>query len=148
MKSTNNTSTAFTAMSWLALAGGVIVYLIGLWCSDMQLNEQGYYFAVLILALFSSISLQKTVRDKMEGLPTTHVYYIACVGSFSLSVILIAIGLWNATLLPSEKGFYAIAFFLSLFGAIAVQKNVRDSQHDKANNPDVYVRETSESESV
>ena len=30
--------------------------------------------------------------------------------------------------MPSEKGFYAIAFFLSLFGAISVQKNVRDSQ--------------------
>jgi hypothetical protein len=37
-------------------------------------------------------------------------------------------GLWNATLLPSEKGFYAFAFLLAIFGAIAVQKNTRDSQ--------------------
>jgi len=37
------------------------------------------------------------------------------------------VGLWNATLLLSEKGFYGLAFFLSLFGAVAVQKNVRDS---------------------
>lgn len=36
------------------------------------------------------------------------------------------IGLWNATLTLSEKGFYAMAFLLSLFGAVAVQKNVRD----------------------
>jgi hypothetical protein len=26
----------------------------------------------------------------------------------------------------SEKGFYAMSFLLSLFGAVAVQKNVRD----------------------
>jgi hypothetical protein len=26
----------------------------------------------------------------------------------------------------SEKGFYAMAFLLALFGAVAVQKNIRD----------------------
>ena len=35
-------------------------------------------------------------------------------------------GLWNATLQNSEKGFYAMAFLLSLFAAVAVQKNLRD----------------------
>lgn len=123
-----NTSTAFSFISWMALVGGVVVYLIGLWRSDMQLNERGYYFAVMILAIFSSVSLQKTVRDKMENIPTSHIYYLSCMGSFAISVILLALGLWNADLLPSEKGFYGIAFFLCLFGAIAVQKNVRDNQ--------------------
>ncbi len=45
-----------------------------------------------------------------------------------LSIILLIIGLWNATLLPSEKGFYAFSFLLAIFGAIAVQKNTRDTQ--------------------
>ncbi|PND85162.1 hypothetical protein C1I57_37610, partial [Escherichia coli] len=27
----------------------------------------------------------------------------------------------------SEKGFYGLAFFLSLFGAVAVQKNIHDA---------------------
>ena len=36
------------------------------------------------------------------------------------------VGLWNATLNSSEKGFYAMSFLLSLFGAMAVLKNVRD----------------------
>ena len=35
-------------------------------------------------------------------------------------------GLWNATLTLSEKGFYGMAFTLSLFAAITVQKNTRD----------------------
>ena len=42
------------------------------------------------------------------------------------SILLLLIGLWNAELLLSEKGFYGIAFVLSLFGAITVQKNIRD----------------------
>ncbi len=36
------------------------------------------------------------------------------------------VGLWNATLAMSEKGFYGMAFCLALFSAIAVQKNIRD----------------------
>jgi hypothetical protein len=38
------------------------------------------------------------------------------------------IGLWNATLTLSEKGFYGMSFLMSLFAAIAVQKNIRDAK--------------------
>ena len=41
----------------------------------MELNEKGYYFAVLIFGLYAAISLQKAVRDKEEGIPVTGVYY-------------------------------------------------------------------------
>ena len=42
------------------------------------------------------------------------------------SIVLLTVGLWNAGLAASEKGFYAMSFVLSLFAAVAVQKNVRD----------------------
>ena len=122
-----NNSPAFNAVSWLALLGGIISYLVGLWNADMQLNEKGYYFAVIILGLFSAASYQKTVRDRYEGIPTTSLYYMTCLTAFIIAVALLVVGLWNASLLLSEKGFYGLAFFLSLFGAVAVQKNVRDS---------------------
>ncbi|WP_235428102.1 inner membrane protein YiaA [Xenorhabdus khoisanae] len=133
--SSNNEFTGFNAfnlISWIAVIGGIGVYLAGLWRSDMQLNEKGYYFAILLLGLFSSISIQKTVRDKIDNIPTTQTYYIACVITFFASIALMAIGLFNADLLPSEKGFYGIAFFLCLFGSIAVQKNIRDMEHIKS----------------
>jgi uncharacterized membrane protein YiaA len=38
-----------------------------------------------------------------------------------------SIGLWNATITLAEKGFYGMACLLSLFAAITVQKNTRDS---------------------
>lgn len=121
-------SAAFVATSWVALGAGMVGYLIGLWRAEMQLNEKGYYFTVLMYGLFSVVSLQKSVRDKLEGVPVTEIYYGLSWFSVILCIVLLTVGLWNATLLPSEKGFYAFAFLLALFGAVAVQKNTRDTQ--------------------
>ena len=123
---TQQPSAAFIAASWAALFIGVIAFLIGLWNAEMELNEKGYYFTVLMFGLFSSISVQKAVRDQIEGIPVTNIYYGLAWFSTILSIVLLTVGLWNATLLRSEKGFYAMSFVLSLFSAIAVQKNTRD----------------------
>ncbi|WP_106372721.1 YiaA/YiaB family inner membrane protein, partial [Escherichia coli] len=45
-------SPAFSIVSWIALVGGIVTYLLGLWNAEMQLNEKGYYFAVLVLGLW------------------------------------------------------------------------------------------------
>ena len=126
---------AFIAASWAALVLGAIVYLIGLWNAQMQLNEKGYYFVILMYGLFSAVSLQKSVRDRLEGIPVTGIYYGLCWVSLLMAVALLAVGLFNASLAGSEKGFYAMAFLLSLFGAVAVQKNVRDVGAFKADHP-------------
>lgn len=55
-------SPAFSIVSWIALVGGIVTYLLGLWNAEMQLNEKGYYFAVLVLGLFSAASYQKFLR--------------------------------------------------------------------------------------
>ena len=117
---------AFIGASWAALLVGAITFLVGLWNGTMQLNEKGYYFTVLMYGLFAAVSLQKSVRDKLDGIPVTGIYFGLCWVSVGLSVLLLTVGLWNATLTSSEKGFYAMAFLLSLFGGIAVQKNIRD----------------------
>jgi len=119
---------AFIAASWAALLLGAGVYLLGLWNANMQLNERGYYLVLLMYGLFSAVSLQKSVRDRMENIPVTGLYFGMCWTSLILAIGLMAVGLWNASLANSEKGFYAMAFLLSLFGAVAVQKNVRDLQ--------------------
>ncbi|MCZ8022121.1 MAG: inner membrane protein YiaA [Cyclobacteriaceae bacterium] len=120
-------SQAFIAASWIALGSGMIGYLIGLWRAEMLLNEKGYYFTVLMFGLFAVVSLQKAVRDRLENIKVTDLYYGICWFATILAIVLLIIGLWNATILPSEKGFYAFSFLLALFGAIAVQKNTRDS---------------------
>lgn len=128
-------SNAFIAASWIALGVGMIGFIIGLWRSDMLLNEKGYYFAVLMFGLFAVISLQKAVRDKLESIPVTELYYGISWFATLLTIALLIIGLWNADLLPSEKGFYAFAFLLAIFGAITVQKNTRDGQIARGKHP-------------
>jgi uncharacterized membrane protein YiaA len=125
-KQNQQPSAAFIGASWAALFIGVTAFLIGLWNAEMELNEKGYYFTVLMFGLFSAISVQKAVRDQMEGIPVTNIYYGLSWFATLLSIVLLTIGLWNAELTKSEKGFYAMSFVLSLFAAIAVQKNTRD----------------------
>ena len=50
-------SNAFIAAAWIALGIGMIGFIVGLWRSDMLLNEKGYYFTVLMFGLFAVISL-------------------------------------------------------------------------------------------
>ena len=123
---TQRPTTAFVGASWAALLIGSITYVTGLWNAQMALNEKGYYFTLLMYGLFAAVSLQKSVRDRMEGLKVTGIYFALCWVSLLLTMLLLTVGLWNATLAQSEKGFYAMSFVLSLFAAVAVQKNVRD----------------------
>lgn len=92
----------------------------------MALNERGYYLSILLYGLFAAVSLQKSVRDRQSNIPVTDLYFGLCWLSIGIVGLLLSVGLWNAKLIPSEKGFYAMAFALALFGAVTVQKNVRD----------------------
>ena len=117
---------AFIGASWAALGIGLISYCIGLWNASMELNEKGYYFAIILFGLFSAISAQKSVRDRAENIEVTDIYYgISWVMTLT-SITLLIIGLRNADLGLSEKGFYRMSFALALFSSIAVQKNTRD----------------------
>lgn len=119
---------AFIGASWFALLTGAVGYCIGLWNATMQLNEKGYYLTILLFGLFAVVSVQKTVRDRAEGIAVTDLYYGISWFASIAAMLLLTIGLWNANMTLSEKGFYAMAFCLSMFSAIAVQKNTRDSR--------------------
>lgn len=122
-------TSVFKAAAWGALLIGVLAYLIGLFNATMELNEKGYYFAVLVLGLYAAISLQKAVRDKDEGIPVTGIYFGVSWLALIISILLMGIGLYNAgSIILSEKGFYGMAFTLSLFAVITIQKNIRDTE--------------------
>ncbi|WP_299259945.1 inner membrane protein YiaA [uncultured Aquimarina sp.] len=125
-------TSAFISASWVALFAGMVSFCTGLWNAEMLLNEKGYYFTILLFGLFSAVSVQKNVRDKLEGLQVTEIYYGISWFAALASIVLLIIGLWNANLDLSEKGFYGMSFTLSLFAAIAVQKNTRDKKFIEA----------------
>ncbi|MBO0601184.1 YiaA/YiaB family protein [Sporosarcina sp. E16_3] len=129
MRKDGEPTSVFKGASIAALLIGVSAYLLGLYNATMELNEQGFYFVILVFGLYSSVSLQKAVRDKEEGIPVTNIYYGISWLALIISILLMTIGLYNAgSIVLSEKGFYGMAFVLSIFAAITVQKNVRDTQ--------------------
>ena len=121
-------SGAFVMASWLALLIGMLTFMIGIWRAEMELNEKGFYFTVFMYGLFAAVSVQKCVRDRLENIPVTGIYVGLSWFSTLLTIVLLAVGLFNAELELSEKGFFGIAFILSLFAAVTVQKNLRDSR--------------------
>ncbi|WP_088043617.1 YiaA/YiaB family inner membrane protein [Bacillus sp. EAC] len=57
---------AFTILAYFTLVAGVFLFCIGLYNADMELNEKGYYIAVMLLVAVGSILTQKVVRDNAE----------------------------------------------------------------------------------
>ena len=124
---TTKPTPAFIGVSYCATAIGMSAFLTGLWrTTSMGLAEKGFYFTLLMYGLYAAVSVQKSVRDRSENIPVTDLYYGISWLSTITCLSLLGIGLWNASWPISEKGFYAMSFLLSLFGAIAVQKNTRD----------------------
>lgn len=123
---------SYVMASVAALIIGTAAFGLGLVNAEMALNEKGFYAIVLLYGLFSMVSLQKTIRDRLEGIPTSKMYYILAWVSAGVAIAMLAVGLYNAELFLSEKGFYVMSYVLSLFAAVTVQKNVRDVQAAKA----------------
>lgn len=59
-------TTAFTVLAYFTFVAGVFLFCIGLYNADMQLNEKGYYIAVMILVAVGAILTQKVTRDNAE----------------------------------------------------------------------------------
>ncbi|MFC3121097.1 inner membrane protein YiaA [Agaribacter flavus] len=140
-KTVHAPTSAYRGAAMIALAVGTISYCIGLFNAEMALNEKGYYLSILLYGLFSAVSLQKTVRDKQEHIEVSDVYYMLSWLSLGAAVLLLTIGLYNAELLLSEKGFFGMAYTLSLFASITVQKNIRDMKSVETDTPEQGVSE-------
>ncbi|WML47214.1 YiaA/YiaB family inner membrane protein [Neobacillus sp. PS3-34] len=58
---------AFTVLAYFTLFAGVMLFSIGLYNADsLQLNEKGYYIAVMLLCIVGAILTQKVARDNAE----------------------------------------------------------------------------------
>ena len=123
---------AFVGASWAVLVLGLVSFGVGLWNATMVRSEKGFYAAVLVLGVFAAVSLQKTVRDRAENLPVSALYLGLSWSVVGLAVIMVTVGLWSSDMAPSEKGFYGLAYAMTLFAAVAVQKNVRDNLQFRA----------------
>ena len=82
----NRPTLAFIGASWLAVVIGAVGFMIGLWNASMPLHEKGFYLVILLYGLFSAVSLQKTLRDKLEDIPVTAIY-VHFVGPQSVFVL-------------------------------------------------------------
>lgn len=135
---------AFIGAAWVALALAVVVYFISLWRADMDSFEKGFFLGAFFFGLVSAVGLQKSVRDRHEGVPVTTIYLGVSWLGLAISLAMLAWGLWNSPLLPSENGLYGMTFAMAVFATVVVQKNVRDQLAFKARHPEIYGADAAE----
>ena len=95
-------------------------YLAGLWAAPISPMAKGFYFSVLMYGLFAAVSLQRMVREQRAGRPPAAAYGWLCAISLLLSLLLLIVGLWNSGFSFGEKGFYAMAYTLSLLAVLVI----------------------------
>lgn len=130
-----NPSSLYVNLSYFAFLFSICVFGIGLFNAEMLLSEKGFYIIAIIFGFYSVITLQKALRDKMEGYDVNESYMKLSYFGVATPIILMAIGLWNAELQLNEKGFFAVTFIMTLFSSIVVQKNIRDKKLFESENP-------------
>jgi uncharacterized membrane protein YiaA len=95
-------------------------YLAGLWAASMSPMAKGFYLAILMYGLLATVSVRRLVREHRAGRTPDPGYEALCWISLLLSMLLLAVGLWNAGFSLSEKSFYGMAYMLSLLALLAV----------------------------
>lgn len=90
--------------------GASAAYCVGLYNATLLLSEKGLYLMLLVMSVFTVISVQKNIRDRLESIPVSEAMHKAAYAVLALS----------------EKGFFIISFLSSLYSSLVIQKNVRD----------------------
>lgn len=121
-----NPSSTYMNLSFFTFLFSIVIFGIGLFNAEMALSEKGFYTIAIIFGFYSVVTLQKTLRDKIEGYEVNEAYMKLSYIGVATPIILMGVGLFNAELELNEKGFFAVTFVMSLFSAIVVQKNIRD----------------------
>ena len=94
-------------------------------CVDRLFTCIGLLLFVQIFHDLSEDLIDTSLSHDLE-IKVSDMYYGISWVIVIASLLLLIIGLRNADLALSEKGFYGMSYLLSLFGAITVQKNTRD----------------------
>ncbi|WP_100225572.1 hypothetical protein [Xanthomonas oryzae] len=65
------------------------------------------WVGLLLLAVFAAVSVQKSVRDRVDGIGATAIHYGEAGCSVAAALSLLTVGLCNATPPLSAKSVYA-----------------------------------------
>ena len=133
-------SSAFTTTSWIALASSIGAFLIGLFnASTLTSPEKLLLFFALLFSLLSAVSLQKAIRDQLEGIPCSDAFRNVSRIGLACALCGSAYGIYNLDLTSSEKGFYFLSNLFALFATVTVQKNQLDIANTYKNPPEIQI---------
>lgn len=113
-------------LPWMLFLSGTLIYVIGLWRVCPMLSGKGYFLGVLMTGMFVTYAYQhaKTRHQNDE------CFSSVCQMVALITTGLLLVGIWNAPLLPFEKGLYPAAFVMGLVGQVLLLRPLKDTQSD------------------
>ena len=127
---------AFVGAAWLAVGVFSLTFLTALWRMPIPEPEVYFYVTVFAFGLFGVVSVVTSVRDKEEGVPVTGVFYGLSWVAAAAPVLTMGWYLWQVSGLDElQRGLLFLTYVASVFAAIVVQKNIRDTAEWRAQNP-------------
>lgn len=94
----------------LALIAGILLYLFFLWHACPQLEDKGYFLAVLTLGIFAIVAHRQAASPQFERL---------CGLMLLLAAGLLLVGVLNMPLALAYKGLSVAAWFTCMYGTSA-----------------------------
>lgn len=92
----------------IVLIFGVLLYLFCLWRACPQLEDKGYFLAVLVLGSFAIVAHRQAVTQQFERL---------CGLMLLLAAGLLLVGVLNMPLALAYKGLSVLAWFACMYGS-------------------------------
>lgn len=129
---------AFVGASWAALVLGASVYTVSFLLVDVEPLERGFLLGAFFFGIVGPIGVQKLVRDRHEGVSVTSLGLGVSWFGPVIGIAMLAWGLWNSGRPPSESGLFGMAFAMTVFANMVVQKNTSDLITLKAQHPETY----------
>lgn len=129
-------SQTWYGLSWLFFSICLFTTGIGIYNMGMPKSVQGYFVQSVIVITICSFNLQKSLKDKDDGVQSvTGQWMMLTWGAFILSIITIAIGIWNLDAPLSVKGFYSQSIILLIGSSVNLQKVTMERDMDAKKKP-------------
>jgi len=120
---------------------GLLLFCLGVYNADWELNVKGYYLLCMVLITITCIVVQKVVRDNTEDkeirldnprhrMRNTSAFTGMAYAGLVIGYAMFFIGIYNAPFELNVKGYYIAVIFLISYSAIGVQKVTRDNAED------------------
>lgn len=119
---------AWQGVSWFAFGLGAVVFLYSVWYAPgITVGERYFLYTAALFSLYGCVGVSKVVRDRVEGIPVTPLFYgLSFVAAIAPFVLVAYNMVFDSTLPATTRALLGMAYALTAYATLGIAKNERD----------------------